>query len=149
MSTGATAATGAERVAATKIAGELGDLIRKIGPETFAAGQALRAARVSVPARPLRVPAATRTAWRQRLDDIDQAHAKIARVQGADASRKAALSALDVLRAGCRAGELALTSPRTAQRQHYARQQQAEGVRLHAAIQTLTVRLRQAGATHL
>jgi hypothetical protein len=29
------AATGAERVAATKIAGELGDLIRKIGPETL------------------------------------------------------------------------------------------------------------------
>jgi methylamine dehydrogenase accessory protein MauD len=143
------AAAGGERAAANKIAGELGDLIRKIAPETFAASQALRTARITAPGKPIRVPAATQAAWQHRLHDIDQAHASIARVHGADPARKAALDALAVLRAACRAGELALTSPTAGKRNHYAKQQQADEGLLHAAIQTLTARLHQAGATHL
>jgi methylamine dehydrogenase accessory protein MauD len=143
------AAAGGERAAANKIGGELGDLIRKIAPETFAASQALRSARITAPGKPIRVPAATQAAWRRRLHDIDQAHASIARVHGADAPRKAALDALGVLRAACRAGELALTSPTVSKRNHYAKQQQAAERLLHAAIQTLTAKLHQAGATHL
>ena len=138
-----------ERAAANKIAGELGDLIRKIAPETFAASQALRRARIDAPGKPIRVPAAAKAAWHRRLHDIDHAHAKIARVHGADAARSAALHALGVLRAACRAGELALTSPTVSKRNHYAKQQQADEGRLHTAIQTLTARLHQAGATHL
>ena len=51
--------------------------------------------------------------------------------------------------AASRAGELALTSPTPGKRQHYAKQQQADERRLHAAIKTLTAKLHQAGATHL
>jgi hypothetical protein len=149
VSTLAASGAGGERAAATRIAGELGDLIRKIGPETLTAAEALRAVRVSAPGQPLRVPAAVRAVWRRRGHDIDQAHVKVSGVQGADAVRKAALHVLDVLRAACRAGELALTSSTAATRDQHAKQQHAEGARLHAAIQTLTVRLRQAGATHL
>ncbi|HUO73939.1 MAG TPA: MauE/DoxX family redox-associated membrane protein [Solirubrobacteraceae bacterium] len=145
----ASAAAGGERAAANKIAGELGDLIRKIAPETFAASQALRAARITTPGKPNRVPAATQAAWQRRLHDIDQVHASIARVHGADAGRTAALDALGLLRAACRAGELALTSPTAGKRNNYAKQQQADERRLHTAIQTLTARLHQAGATKL
>ena len=145
----ASAAAGGERAAATKIAAELGDLIRKIAPETFAASQALRSARITAPGNPIRVPAATHAAWQRRLHDIDQALASIARVRGADAARKAALDALGVLRASCRAAELALTSPTAGKRNHYAEQQAADERLLSTAIQTLTARLQQAGATHL
>jgi methylamine dehydrogenase accessory protein MauD len=143
------AAGGGQRAAAEKIAAELGALIRKIAPEGFAANQALGNARIAAPGRPIRVPAATLAAWHRRLHDIDQAHAGITQVHGADPARAAALGALGVLRAACRAGELALTSPTASKRNHYAKQQQGDEGRLHAAIQTLTVQLHRAGATHL
>jgi methylamine dehydrogenase accessory protein MauD len=143
------AAGGGERAAANKIASELGALIRKIAPETFAASQALSTARIVAPGKPIHIPAATRAAWHRRLRDIDQAHANIARVHGGDAARKAALHALDVLRAVCRAGELALTSPTASKRNHYAEAQQADERRLHTAIQTLTASLHHGGASHL
>jgi hypothetical protein len=122
-----------------------------VGPDHryAAAGQALRSAPVGVPGKPLRVPAATQAAWRRRLHDIDGAHASIARVHGAETARKAALDALSVLRAACGAGELSLTSPTAGKRDHYAKQQQADERLLHTAIQTLTARLRRAGANHL
>lgn len=142
-------AAGGEHAAAGKIAGELGDLIRKIAPETFAASQALRGARITTPGKPIRVPTAALMTWHRRVHDIDQAHANISRVHGADAARKAALDALSVLRAACRDGELALTSSTASKRNHYAKQQQAADARLHAAIHTLTGQLHKAGATHL
>jgi hypothetical protein len=145
----ASAAAGGERAAANKIARALGDLIRKIAPETFAGSQALRGARITSPSKPIRLPAATQVAWHRRLRDIDQAHAAIAGVHGADAARKAALDALGVLRAACRAGELALTSPTASKRNHYAKQQVADERRLRTAIQTLTARLHQVGVIHL
>jgi uncharacterized membrane protein YphA (DoxX/SURF4 family)/peroxiredoxin len=140
---------GGEQAAANKIARDLGDLIRKIAPETFAGNQALRSARITAPGKPIRLPAATQAAWHRRLRDIDQAHASIARVHGADPARKAALDALGVLRAACRAGELALTSPTASKRNQYAKQQHADEGHLHTAIQTLTAKLHQAGAAHL
>lgn len=149
MSAFASTSGSGERAAATRIAGELGDLIRKIGPETLTAAEALHAVRISAPGPPLRTPADARAAWRQRRHDIDQAHVKVSGVQGADAARKAALHVLDVLLATFRAGELALTSPTAAKRNQHTKQQQVEGARLHSAIRALTVRLHQAGATHL
>jgi CBS domain containing-hemolysin-like protein len=144
-----TAASAAERAAADKIAAELGVLIGKIAPETFAAARALRGARIAAPGKPLRVPAATRAAWHRRLDEIDRVSASVARVRGADAARGAALHALVLLRASCRAGELALSSATATKREHYAKQQQADEARLHAAIQALTAALHRAGATRL
>lgn len=141
--------TVAERAAANKIAGEFGDLIRKIAPETFIASEALRHARIAAPGKPIRVPAAAKAAWHRRLHDIDHAQAKIAQVHGADAARTAALHALAVLGASCRAGELALTSPTLRKRNHYSRQQQADEGRLHSAVEALTAKLHQAGATQL
>ena len=145
----ASAAAGGQRAAATKIARDLGDLIHKIAPETFAGSHALRGARITAPGKPIRLPAATQAAWHHRLRDIDQAHAAIAGVHGADAARKAALDALGVLRAACRAGELALTSPTAIKRNHYAKQQLADERRLRTAVQTLTAKLHQAGVIHL
>jgi Methylamine utilisation protein MauE/AhpC/TSA family len=145
----ASAAAGGERAAANKIARALGDLIRKIAPETFAGSHALRGARTTAPGKPIRLPAGTQVAWHRRFRDIDQAHAAIAGVHGADAARKAALDALGVLRAACRAGELALTSPTASKRNHYAKQQVADERRLRTAIQDLTSRLHQAGVIHL
>jgi hypothetical protein len=116
---------------------------------SFAAGQALRSKRITAPGGSIRVPAAAQAAWRHRLDDIDRADANIARVHGADTARTAALHALDVLRAGCRDGELALTSPTVARRNHYAKRQEADVAVLHNAIQILTARLHQAGARSL
>lgn len=145
----ASAAGRGQQAAADTIAGELGHLIRRIAPETFAASHALGSARIAAPGKPIRVPAATLAAWHRRLHDIDKTHASIARVHGADSARTAALDALGVLRAACRAGELALTSPTVTKRNQYTKQQQADEIRLHAAIQTLTTKLHQAGATHL
>lgn len=142
-------AAGGRRAAADEIATEMGDLFRKIAPETFAASQALRRARITTPGAPIRVPGATLAAWHRRLASIDQAHASIGRVHGANAARAAALEALAALRAACRDGELALTSPTASTRNHHSRQQQAEQGRLRAAVSTLTVELHQAGATHL
>ena len=143
------AADGNQRAAAARIAGELGDLILKIAPETFAAGQALRGARINAPGKPIPVPAAAQAAWHRRLLDIDRAHANVSGVSGAAASRAAALHALEVLRAVCRSGQLAITSPTAAKQSRYAKQQAAEERRLRAAVESLTVSLRQAGATHL
>lgn len=137
------------RTAANRIAGELGDLIVKIAPETFAAGQALRGARVASPGQAIAIPAAARTAWHRRLVDIDRAHANISRISGADASRTAALRALAVLRAASRSGQLAITSPTVAKQNHYAKQQAIEEGRLGAAVESLTATLHRAGATHL
>lgn len=145
----ASASAGGQQAAANKIARDLGDLIRKIAPETFAGSDALRSARITAPGKPVRLPAATQAAWRRRLHDIDQAHTAIAGVHGADAVRKAALDVLGVLRVACRAGELALTSPTASKRNHYAKQQSADGRRLRTAIQTLTAKLHQAGVVHL
>jgi methylamine dehydrogenase accessory protein MauD len=145
----ASAAGGAERAAATRIAGELGVLIRRIAPDAIAASRGLGAARITTPGKPIRVPAATRAAWRRRLHDIDQAHTTIGREHRAGAARTAALDALGALRAACQAGELALTSSSAAKRNHYAKQQHADEARLGTAIKTLTTQLRKAGATHL
>jgi peroxiredoxin len=145
----ASASTGGQRAAANKIARDLGDLIRKIAPETFAGSHALSGARITNPGKPIRVPAATQAAWHRRLHDIDQARAAIAGVHGADAVRKAGLDALGVLGAACRAGELALTSPTATKRDHYAKQQLADERRLRTAIETLTAKLHQAGVGHL
>jgi peroxiredoxin len=145
----ASASAGGQQAAANKIARDLGDLIRKIAPETFAGSHALRSARITAPGKPIRLPAGTQAAWHRRLHDIDQAHTAIAGVHGADAVRKAALDVLGVLRVACRAGELALTSPTASKRNHYAKQQSADGRRLRTAIQTLTAKLHQAGVAHL
>lgn len=145
----APAAPAGERAAAGKIAAELGALIRKIAPETIAASQALRGARITTPGKRIRGPAAALAAWHRRLHDIDRARANVRRVHGADAARNAALDALSALRAACRDGELALTSSSASKRNHYAKQQHADQARLHAAIHTLTGKLHDAGATHL
>lgn len=145
----ASAASGAERAAAIRIASELGALIRKIAPDTIAASRALDAARITTPGQPIRVPAATQTAWRRRLRDIDQAHTTIGHEHRAGAARTTALDALAALRAACHAGELALTSSTTAKRNHYAKQQHIDEARLGAAIKTLTAQLQKGGATHL
>lgn len=142
-------AKGSQRTAANRIAGELGDLIVKIAPETFAAGQALRGARVASPGQAIAVPAAARTAWHQRLVDIDRAHANISRISGADASRAAALRALAAVRAASRSGQLAITSPTVAKQNRYAKQQAIEQGRLGAAVKSLAATLHRAGATHL
>ncbi len=144
----ATAAAG-DRGAAKEIATALGNLLRDIAPQSFAASQALATARISAPGSSIRVPAAARAAWHRRLHDIDRAHASIARVHGADSVRQAALHALDVLRASCRDGELALTSPTAGKRSTYAKRQQADARLLDTAIGDLTARLHQAGATRL
>jgi hypothetical protein len=154
---GATAGAGAaaaavgdsQRAPANEIAAELGALIRNIGPETFAAQQALHGARITALGKSIAIPAAAQAAWHRRLLDIDRAHATISRVSGADASRGAALHALDVLRAVCRSGQLALTSPTAAKRDHYAKQQAAQERRLRPAIERLTGTLQRAGATRL
>ena len=117
----AAAAEGNERIGANRIAGELGELIRKIAPETFVAGQALHGTRVTASGKPISVPAAARAAWRRRLLDIDRAHASISRVSGADASRTAALHALEVLRTVCQSGQLAITSPTAATQNQHAK----------------------------
>lgn len=145
----AAAATGNQRAAANSIAGELGDLIRKIAPETFAAGQALHGVRIAAPGKSVSIPAAAQAAWHRRLLDIDRAHASISQVSGAAASRTAALHALEVLRSVCRSGQLAITSPTAAKRNQYAKQQAAEEGRLRTAIEGLTASLHRAGATHL
>ena len=145
----ASASAPGRQAAANKIARELGDLIRKIAPETFAGSNALRSARITAPGKPVHLPSATQTAWRRRLHDIEHARTAIAGVHGADAVRKAALDVLGVLRVACRAGELALTSPTASQRSQYAKQQSADGRRLRTAIQTLTAKLHQAGVAHL
>lgn len=141
--------TVAQRAAADKIAGEFGELIRKIAPETFTAGEALRHARIASPGKSIRVPAAAKAAWHRRLHDINHAHAKIAAIHGDDAARAAALHALGVLGAAYRAGELALTSPTARKRNQYAKQHQVDEGRLHAAVETLTAKLHQAGVTRL
>jgi uncharacterized membrane protein YphA (DoxX/SURF4 family) len=145
----AAVAGGNQRAAASEIASELGDLIRKIAPETFAAGQALHGARITAPGKSISIPAAAQAAWRRRLLDIDRAHTNISRVSGADASRTAALHALELLRVVCRSGQLAITSPTVAKQNQYAKQQAAEEGRLRAAVESLTTSLRRAGATHL
>jgi uncharacterized membrane protein YphA (DoxX/SURF4 family)/thiol-disulfide isomerase/thioredoxin len=145
----AAAAGDRQRAPANKIAAELGDLIRNIGPETFAAQQALHGARITAPGKSIAIPAAAQAAWHRRLLDIDRTHATISRVSGADASRGAALHALEVLRAVCRSGQLALTSPTAAKRDHYAKQQAAQERRLRPAIERLTGSLQRAGATRL
>lgn len=145
----ASGSTGGQRAAADKIARDLGGLIRKVAPETFAGSHALRGARITNPGKPIRLPAATQAAWHRRVQDIDQTRAAIAGVHGADAVRKAGLDALGALGAACRAGELALTSPTATKREHYAKQQLADERRLGAAIRTLTAKLHQAGVVHL
>jgi uncharacterized membrane protein YphA (DoxX/SURF4 family)/peroxiredoxin len=145
----AAAAEGNERIAANRIAGELGELIRRIAPETFVAGQALHGTRVTASGKPISVPAAARAAWHRRLLDIDRAHASISRISGADASRTAALHAVEVLRSVCQSGQLAITSPSAAKQNQHASQQAAEEVRLRTAVERLTASLQRAGATHL
>jgi peroxiredoxin/uncharacterized membrane protein YphA (DoxX/SURF4 family) len=142
-------AAGGQHAAATKIARDLGNLIRTIAPETFAGSHALRGARITAPGRRIRLPAATQAAWHRRLHEIDQTHTAIAGVHGADAVRKAGLDVLGVLRAGCHAGQLALSSPTASQRNHYAKQQLANERRLRTATQTLIAKLHETGVAHL
>jgi hypothetical protein len=144
-----TSARGGEHAAATVIASELGDLIAKVAADTFAAGHAIAGARTTKPSASIRIPAAAKAAWKRRLHHIDQAHARIAAVHGADPVRTAALHTLETLRSSCRAGELALTSSTPAERSHYAKRQQADEGRLHSATESLTAKLSHAGVAHL
>ena len=85
----------------------------------------------------------------RQLVDIDRAHANISRVSAPTRRERAALHALEVLRAVCSSGQLAITSPTAAKQNRYAKQQAAEEDRLRAAVESLTATLHRAGATHL
>ena len=96
------------------------------------AGHAIGAAWMTTQSGSIRIPTTAEAAWKQRLHHIDQAHARIAAVHGADRVRTAALQMLETLRSSCRAGELALTSSTAGERSRCAKRQQADQGRLHS-----------------